>query len=152
MSKIQFEVRKSLLRMIEMKPNGKFTVFNNGKKDKNYYKELYVEIENMMQDYQDQLISGFENNFTMVMKESNITYSSVENIEKVFADIWISYLDCYNIIISCEIKNSVHVLAKCTKTFILIEQLNNKRVRVPKQIINDFISDLNKDNEKQAKI
>ncbi len=142
MSKIKIEIRKSLLQMIEMKIDGSNSSFNSAIRNKNYYKIINTEIEELMDDYKKQLILDHENDLTMTLKESKIIFESLDNIGKLVANIWISYLDCYNIILVCEIKSPKQVVAKCTKKYIIVDQ-SNKRVQVPKQIIDGFIADLN---------
>jgi acyl-CoA thioesterase FadM len=147
MSKIKYEPKRALLETFEL-TRSDFAIEGNNKKDRNYFKATYFEIEELVHNYEKRLIARYWDQFMLVMKDSKTSYRSAKGIGRVVANIWVSYIDSYHIVLSCEIASSSQVIARYDKTLLMVSRLNGDQIKIPVNLIEEFVSDLSSNRKK----
>lgn len=140
MGKINNETHKALLHSVDIPTSSQFAIEGNKDKNRDYFTSTSLEIEKMVNDYQEQLVAGHKD-CMMVLLESKTIYKSIKRCKDIKANIWISYIDSYHIIISCEVITSSNTIAKNDRTLMVVSSSNGTQVQVPKSIIEAFIND-----------
>lgn len=140
MAKIKSEPQRALLKIVKIPSGSKFAIEKDSEKDREYFKAIYLEIEEMIYNYQEGLCAKQKDKIVLV-KESKTVYNSIPRINNIIANIWISYLDCYSIILTCEVMTEAGIITNHIRTLKMVSESTNNQIRIPKCIIKEFISD-----------